>query len=182
MKNLGLFAAVLSLVFLAACGGGGPANPGPPAAGFTNASFSGSYVFTMTGQCAAVCPTASPTQSVGYMVADGNGNITSGSWDVNTGGGDQTVAITGTYAVNSNGTVNLSLSDSLNTYSFGMMLTGTNGGYITTADTAWALSGVVEKQSASAIAAQPTGNYVFRASGVNSGNFSLAIAGAMNFG
>ena len=183
MKRFGLFAAVLSLAFLAACGGGGPANPGTGAAGFTNASFTGHYVFTLMGQCASVCASTSVIRSVGTMVSDGNGNITSGVWDLNVGGADQTLTgLTGTYSVASDGKVSLNLTAGGNTDSYLIVLTSTTGGYIVSTDAAWALSGVVEAQSTSAIGTQPAGNYVFGASGLTSGGAAWALAGAMNLG
>ncbi len=183
MKTLGLFAAVFSLAFLAACGGGGPANPGTGAAGFTNASFTGRYVFTMMGQCASVCSSTSVIRSVGYLVADGNGNITAGSWDLNIGGADTAIAtLSGTYSTASDGKVSLNLNNGSNTDTYLIMLTGTAGGYIVSTDAAWALSGVVEAQSASAIGTQPAGNYVFQASGLTSGGSAWGLAGAMNLG
>jgi hypothetical protein len=175
-----LFAAVLSLAFLAACGGGGPANPGTGAAGFTNSSFNGSYVFTMNGQCAS-CSTGTPiVTSVGALTADGNGNITGGSWDVNISGSDQSLTgLTGSYQVGSDGTTNLTLNAGGSSDAYVIKLTSNSGGYITSADGAWSLSGVVEKQIASP--AQPTGTYVFQASGVNTGLSALGMVGAMNF-
>jgi hypothetical protein len=183
MKNFVLFAAVLSLVFLVACGGGGPANPGTGASGYTNASFSGSYVFTMNGECVGACASPAVIQSVGALVADGAGSIKSGVWDLNIGGGDQDTALTGTYSVNADGTATVTLNETTLGVSdtFVVMLTSTTSGYIVSSDGAWALSGVVEAQSTSAIAAAPTGNYVFRASGLTSGGQATAIAGAMNF-
>lgn len=182
MKKLVLFAGILLLIFLAACGGGAP-NLGTGSAGFTNASFSGNYVFTMNGQCVACSTGTVVIQSVGVMTADGKGNISGGSWDLNIGGSDTQTAISGTYQVSSDGTATLNLSETALGISdtFEMMLTGTNGGYVVSADTAWALAGVLELQSPSAIAAAPTNAYVFRAAGVNSALAGEAVVGSMNF-
>lgn len=184
MKNLCLFAAVLSLAFLVACGGGGPANPGTGAAGFTNASFSGNYVFTVNGQCVSVCNSTGVFEGVGVMTADGNGNITSGTWDVNVGGAynGSPISFTGVYAVKTDGTANVTLTDSANSYSFVFMLSDPSGGYIVSAGSAWALAGRLERQSSSAMAQQPSGNYVFRTSGLTSGSHAWGVVGAMNFG
>lgn len=184
MKSIALFAAIVSLVFLAACGGGGPANPGTGPSGFSNASFSGNYVFTMTGECINACSSTAIAQGVGVLSADGNGNITGGFLDLNIGGGDQSTPLNGQYSVGSDGTASLNLNGSTFGFanSYYMMLTGTSGGYIVSADAAWALSGVVEKQTAAALAAQPAGNFVFRASGTDSAFNSLGIVGAMDLG
>lgn len=179
-KKLALFGAVLSLAFLAACGGGGPANPGTGPAGFTNSSFSGNYVFTMNGQCAS-CSTGTPiVTSVGALTADGNGNITGGTWDVNISGSDQSITgLTGSYQVGTDGTTNVTINAGGSTDSYVMKLASPSAGYITSADSSWALSGVVEQQVANP--AQPTGTYVFQASGVNAGLSALGIVGSMNF-
>jgi hypothetical protein len=183
MKSLTLFFVLISLIFLVACGGGGPANPGTGPSGFSNASFSGSYVFTTTGQCINVCSSFAITQGVGLLVADGKGNITSGYFDLNLGGVDETTPLSGNYSVSPDGTASLNLNGSNFGFSnsYYMMLTATSGGYIVSADSAWALSGVVEKQSTAAIAAEPAGNFVFRASGTDSAFNSLGIVGAMDF-
>lgn len=179
-KNFALLAAVVALAFLVACGGGGPANPGTGASGFTNGTFKGSYVFTMNGECVA-CSTIAPMHSVGVMVADGNGNITSGSWDVNIGGADQTTPITGTYSVTTDGKASVTLNETGlgATDSFVLMLTGTGGGYVVSADSTWALSGAVELQAA-VPTTTPTGKYVFRASGLDSSNNAQGIVGEMD--
>jgi fibronectin-binding autotransporter adhesin len=179
-KKFALFAAVVALAFLVACGGGGPANPGTGASGFTNGTFKGSYVFTMNGECVS-CSTVAPMHSVGVMVADGNGNITSGSWDVNIGGADQTTSITGTYSVTTDGKASVTLNETGlgATDSFVLMLNGTGGGYIVSADSTWALSGVVELRAA-VPTTTPTGKYVFRASGLDSSNNAQGIVGEMD--
>lgn len=183
MKSIGLLVSVLSLLFLAACGGGTPFNSGTPPAGFTNASFSGTYVFTLTGQCISVCNSSSQISSVGYLVADGNGNITSGSVDLNIGGSynGSPVTVSGNYAVHTDGTAAVNLNSSSNTFAFFITLSDPNGGYVVSNDGAWALSGVVEKQTTSAVAAAPSGNYVFRASGLTSGSLAWGMVGTMNF-
>jgi hypothetical protein len=180
MKQLGYFASVLSLVFMAACGGGGgPANPGTPNANFSNATFKGNYVFTMEGQCVNACSTGYTITSAGVMVADGNGNITGGEWDLNVGGVENELTLTGTYGVNADGTATATLNAGGGAASYVMMLTGTNGGYIVSNDTTWALSGVMQKQSS---VVQPSGNLVFRGAGQGPAGLSYAIAGAVNLG
>jgi hypothetical protein len=179
MKSLGLLVASLLLLFFVACGGVGPANPGTGASGFSNASFSGAYIFTMNGECLA-CTSIVSMHSVGRLVSDGNGNITSGNWDLNLGGAEQATPLTGSYSVSADGKVAVTLNEtSLGASdSFVMMLTNTTGGYIVSADSAWALSGVVEAQGAipSVI---PNTQYVFQASGLDSGLRAQGIVGTM---
>lgn len=181
MKSLGLFVASLCLLFLMACGGVGPANPGTGASGFTNATFSGNYVFTMNGECLA-CTSLVPMHSVGQLVSDGNGSITSGTWDLNLGGADQTTPITGSYSVSSDGKVAVTLNETSLGASdnFVLMLTDKTGGYIASADSTWALSGVVEAQ-APIPSVTPNLRYVFQASGLNSSSQAQGIVGTLGF-
>ena len=183
MKRFGLFAAVLSLSFLVGCGGsGGPSNPGTGPAGFSNASLNGTYVFTMAGQCASACASASVIQAVGIFKADGNGNVTNGSLDLNIGGAYNGAPLTlsGTYSVNSDGTATVSVNDTVATDAFVITLANTTSGYIVSNDGQWALSGTIAKQSTSAIAAAPTAKYVFRAGGLTANSHAWAMAGAMD--
>jgi hypothetical protein len=182
MKFLGLFVAAVSLVFLAACGaGGGPSNPGTGPAGYTNANFSGTYVFTLAGECVSACNNSVVLQSVGTMTADGKGNITGGNWDLNIGGAytPPALSLSGTYGVNSDGTATVTVNDGVATDSFVVMLTSPNGGYIEANDNQWALSGTIQKATAAASA--PSGKYVFKAAGLTASSDAWAIAGAMDF-
>ena len=184
MKRIGLFAAVLSLSFLVGCGAsGGPSNPGTGAAGYSNASLNGTYVFAMSGQCASACSSASVIQAAGIMKADGNGNVTGGTLDLNIGGAYNGAPLTlsGTYSVNSDGTATVSVNDTVATDSFVLTLANPNAGYIVSNDSQWALSGTIAKQNASAIGAAPTSNFVFRANGLTGNSHAWAMAGAMNF-
>jgi hypothetical protein len=74
------WAAVTGLAgLLVACGGGGPSiAPPPPTGGFTNASLSGQYAFSMSG----VDLTGAYIARVGSFTADGKGTITGGLEDV----------------------------------------------------------------------------------------------------
>jgi hypothetical protein len=182
MKYLGLCLAVVSLVFLAACGaGGGPSNPGTGPAGYTNASFNGTYVFTLSGQCVNSCTTPSVLQTLGTMTADGKGNITGGNWDLNIGGAynGTPLSLSGTYTVNSDGTASVTVNDGISTDAFVIMLTSPTGGYIEANDTQWAMSGTIQKTTA--VAAAPAGTYVFKIAGLTASSRAWAVAGAMNF-
>src|SRR5712664_4032670 len=100
MKSLAL---LLSAFFLIGCGGGsssaGGGTPAPPpvvhAAGFTNASISGGYAFGISGTAVN-----SPEAGSGVVIADGNGNITSGEETLNIGGVSCHATLTGTYSIN----------------------------------------------------------------------------------
>ena len=79
MKPL-FFAAVTILAgTLVACGGGGSSvAPPPPAGGFTNASLTGQYAFSMSG----VDLNGAYIARVGSFTADGKGTITGGLEDL----------------------------------------------------------------------------------------------------
>ncbi|ABF41701.1 hypothetical protein Acid345_2700 [Candidatus Koribacter versatilis Ellin345] len=183
MKKCILFLAVLSLLFLVACGGSTSFNPGTGSSGFSNASFSGTYVFTMSGQCFSACSTTGIVQSAGTLVADGKGNISSGFWDLNIGGQyhGSPLSLTGTYTVNADGTASVMLNNTLATNAFVIMLSGPEGGSIVSNDGAWALAGKVAIQSSAAIAAQPNAAYVYRVGGLDASFSSWAFVGVMDF-
>src|SRR5271169_2477268 len=70
-------AAISSILLMAACGSGGfppPPNPG----GFTTASLTGTYVFSLQGLDGSPAPLA----VAGTLVADGKGAIAGGMIDV----------------------------------------------------------------------------------------------------
>src|SRR5271169_6367831 len=106
---LAILLASLILPTMVACGGSvsvpsTPATPPPPPnnAGYSNASLSGNYVFTLRG----VGSRGEAFVAVGVFTADGTGKITSGQQDVNdvASGLQQQVAISsGTYSVGPDG-------------------------------------------------------------------------------
>ena len=114
MKRILVLAVALCATYAAACGGGG-SNPPPPVApvGFTNASLSGSYAFSMAGEDLS----SEPLSRVGSFTADGNGNITAALEDVTDAGNvSQGVQFTtGTYSIQSNGKGTLTLSSTVGT-------------------------------------------------------------------
>src|SRR5260370_30685226 len=86
-------ATLLLCLAMAACGGTGSFSPPPPPGNgpFSNASLSGNYAFTMTGNDPGFFMRA------GSLVADGKGSFT-GIEDVNSGQGLFTaIACNGTY-------------------------------------------------------------------------------------
>jgi len=118
-KSLITFVATLSgvLVFLGVAAahrrdrGPGPtptgsaiatASPGPtatPAPGFSDANFSGTYIYFFQGT----------DDGVGVLTADGNGNIVSGSETISDGTNVCSGSLGGTYSVNPDGTGILAL-------------------------------------------------------------------------
>ncbi|HEV2490223.1 MAG TPA: hypothetical protein VGT03_10475 [Candidatus Acidoferrales bacterium] len=65
----------------------------------SNSAVFGNLVFSAAGQSVP-----GPTVAAGILTADGNGNITRGTVDVNAAGNPATASVTGTYAVDAAGT------------------------------------------------------------------------------
>jgi hypothetical protein len=167
MKKL-LFALPLSaLFFLFGCGGGGPSGAGGGGGGggtgsFSNASLSGSYVYTISG---FDLNTNNPYREAGVFTVDGNGNVTSGTDDFTEGAsGISTSTSTGTYAISGDGTGTLSLifdGVSSNNLNFYITLASGSKFYLVEADALNAY-GVAEQQDATAASTTPSGSYAFR--------------------
>jgi hypothetical protein len=101
VNQLSLAILLLFSGLLAACGGGSDITPPPPMGGFTNASLSGQYAFSMSGENLD----GGYLARVGSFVADGNGAITAGLEDVISGNSTAAeVTFTGgSYTIQPNG-------------------------------------------------------------------------------
>jgi hypothetical protein len=197
MKRLLMAVAVLAVVWVAGCSGGGSTKiTPPPPVGFTNSSLKGTYVFSMTGTTADPNFGTSSFSRVGVFIADGGGNIqtTGGLEDQHQFGSNNTFAINGgSYVVNSDGRGTLSLITSGGTVQYSIALTSSSSGYMvdmaggTTATDSETASGSFQLQTATTIAA---GTYVFDFSGLDPasgnpislvGDFVADAAGAGSF-
>jgi hypothetical protein len=187
MKRLLLILTSAAALWSAACGGSSslPVLP-PPTGGFTLASLNGTYAFVMSGTVATTAEAS--FARTGSFVANGQGAITSGVYDINTSGNVTTAnAITGgSYTVNADGrgTMNLNVNAGgiASTLNFGIVLTSTSNGLVmdetSTASQASTASGNFIKQdptsfNVSAIA----GTYVFDFSGTDINGAGLSIVG-----
>src|ERR1700689_4307664 len=72
--------AIFSLALLVACGNNGAPNPNKN--GYTNSDLNGTYVISFSGSDVNT-ETESFFAIAGAIIADGNGNITGGSVDIN---------------------------------------------------------------------------------------------------
>jgi hypothetical protein len=74
--------------------------------GFTNGSFSGTYADSFNGPAAAPVPAPNAITGNGVLTADGNGNVTSGTSFETVSDGTNICqgTLTGTYAINADGT------------------------------------------------------------------------------
>ena len=170
MKRLLLVFTACALGWATGCGGGSSTIVPPPTSGFTNASLSGTYVFSMSGS------TIDPNNDdavdgfsrVGIFIADGKGDIqtTGGLEDQHQFGSDNIFGISGgSYEVNSNGTGTLSLITSAGTVQYNITLVSSTTGYMvdmisTGTETA---SGSFQLQTLTIL---PTGTYIFDFSGI----------------
>lgn len=112
-RTLAALALIAALLFLAGCGGNSSNTiPGGNNQGFTNASLSGHYAFTLRGFGLLPGNPNSEDYYVegGVFTADGNGNITAGTDDYVQANVPFSDALTGTYRINSDGTGDLQLN------------------------------------------------------------------------
>jgi hypothetical protein len=148
-----------------------------------NPTLSGHYAMLLNGWSGATTATA----AIGSFVADGGGNISGGSADLN----DQTNGplsgtFTGTYCVASNNiaTIDLTYGGGLsgaNTFAAALNSSGSNGNIIFYDGTILKASGLLRKQDTSAFATSKiTGNYAFGFVGATNGAARFALAGAIS--
>lgn len=165
-----LFISLLLVVAVAGCGSGNQTTP-PNSSGFTNANFSGTYSFAYSGS-----NTGGFFAVTGSLVADGNGNITSGVEDFNSpglGGVATGVAISGAYSVRTDGrtvaTINApSLTSPLNKFVVTFVLLSPQKALIIQFDSNATGSGTIDQQSSAAFnLAALAGALAFSVSGVD---------------
>jgi hypothetical protein len=142
----------------------------PAKGGFSKASLSGSYAFTVKGYGFNVnSGVANYFVEGGVFTADGNGNITAGTHDFVEVVGTTTQSflgngVTGTYTINKDGTGDLVLnlvSGPLSGVSEALRITLSDTGhlYMQEEDSAGTSTGSAELQTSTTT---PTGNFVFR--------------------
>lgn len=152
-----------------------------------NASFKGSYATVMEGW--NTDSTAVQSAALASLVADGNGNITSGSLDTDDGtNGHRSGTFTGSYCVSANnlGTMTLAVGapyDVTDTFAITLNSTGTNGRIMFNDSTNTKEVGPLLLQDTSAFSTSAIdGNYAFGLIGVDSvgGSTRLGVAGQFN--
>src|SRR5271166_1555448 len=74
-------AAIATILLMAACGSNN--GPTPSAGGFTNSNLKGTYVLAVSGTDVDNAGDVAFFAIVGTIAADGNGNITGGTVDIN---------------------------------------------------------------------------------------------------
>jgi len=181
MKSLTLFFTIALATFAAACnsGVGGPPPPRPTGA-FSNVSLKGAYAFQMNGTDV----NSHPISRIGVFTADGMGNITAGSEDVNDGGTINAgtgvpvlfnPAPQSTYAVQANGRGMLTLVDASGKLTFSITLSSSSAGLIVETDGNSTVSGSFRSQTVTTTFSPA---YAFDFSGVDLANqVGLSLVG-----
>jgi hypothetical protein len=179
MRTICLLLGLGSLLFCAACGygNGGAVTGFIPAGSFSTASLSGQYVYQIDGFDFRVPNNPVPYREIGVFTANGSGGITSATDDFSEGTTVFTTTSTGSYAISNDGTGSLSFTNALGTIKLAVTLVSSSKLYLVEGDTLLNAGGLAEKQDATAIAAAPSGTFVFREHDVNSTQ-SVASVGA----
>jgi hypothetical protein len=190
-KGIAPLLAITALLFFAGCSSNGNSitNPVPPPSGaFNNGTLNGTYVFSVSG----TDNLGNAFAAVGTLTANGSGNITGGTLDINDAGSSAPIAnapISGssTYNVQVDGrgaaTLNVT-TPFANKLVLDFVLTSKSHGFVTEFDANASGSGTLDMQAAGATA---TGTYAFSFSGadvngngfVTVGDFTLGTAGAI---
>jgi hypothetical protein len=155
-----------------------------PAAGavitvqYSNGTLNGQYAFTFSGQNAGASYVAA-----GSISFDGNGNITGGTQDINSGGASAVTITSGTYHIGTDGRGNAMVVTSGGTVNWQFAVVNHARAFVERFDSGVpSASGTMELQDATQFTlAGFTGSYAFNLSGANGTNRpgSLAMAGAM---
>lgn len=175
MKKLLAATVALSGILFGGCGSGKIVPP-PPSGQFSNASLTGQYAFSMTG----LNPNSAYVAQIGSFSADGNGHITGGLEDIlnlNTGKPASVVSISGgTYAVQSNGQVSMTLNAADGAeLQLSIVLQSNSAGILIETDLNATASGTFNLQSSNDFSNASLGHvYAFDVAGVSFSSTSAA--------
>jgi hypothetical protein len=159
-SNLLLATVVGLLAFALGCSSSG--SPIPITGNFSNSSLKGNYTYHLFGQ-----DTNGQYAEAGVFVADGNGNITSGTDDFNQFGNTQLASnsITGKYSIGRDGNGQITFTvggQSGNTFTVAVALVSTSSLYMTEIDSFANAYGEATLQDTTAFAAAPSGTFSFQ--------------------
>ncbi|MDE3136723.1 MAG: hypothetical protein KGL59_09120, partial [Acidobacteriota bacterium] len=145
----------------------------------TQVKLNGSYAFLLNGY-----DSGGAVAAAGTFTADGAGNITSGTADINTASGVTTAqSLTGTYSVGADNGGTLTLTSApqgtpLGTFQFALNSAGDAAQFVESGDSGERGAGTFQKQMLSGLSpASVLGNYVFSASGADAAGGRLGLAG-----
>jgi hypothetical protein len=183
MKKLVVVPILIGICLLTACGSGG-SGVTPVGAGqgnFSKATLKGQYAYQIAGY--DLTNNGAPYREAGYFVADGNGNLTSGSDDFSEAptGGAQNNSTSGTYSIANDGTGTLTLSVAGNALTFSLTMVSANEVLMNEADSGAIAAGRADLQTSSVLSSVPSGTFVFRIHSCVSctGGDSASLVGAM---
>ncbi|MCU1254126.1 MAG: hypothetical protein JWM83_425 [Candidatus Angelobacter sp.] len=167
-------ATAIALVVITGCGGSSRVTFPPPVGPFTNANLSGPFAFSYTGS-----DSSGFLAVAGSFVADGAGNITSGTQDVNSGLGVKTNAtVTGTYVVRADGRGTATLNSPAGNTTLDFVIVASGHALVTRFDSRATGSGTIDQQTTSAFSnAVLAGPFAFSLSGIDTGGIPMAIGG-----
>jgi len=177
-KRFSLFLALtVALIIITGCGGGSSVSFPPPVGSFTNANLSGPFAFSYTGS-----DPGGFLAVAGSFVADGAGNITSGTQDINSGllNSPTKAAITGAYVVRADGrgTANLVSPAPVGNTTLDFVIVAGGHALVTRFDRNATGSGTIDQQTSSAFSnAVLAGPFAFSLSGIDTGGIPLAVGG-----
>ncbi len=178
VRLLMALAAISGLFLTAGCGNSSKVSTNPE--GFTNASLTGTYVFSSSGFDST---NGEFLAAVGSVGVDGNGNVTGGNIDINSLSFGQSStpisALTNAYSVGSDGRGQITLntsSDVLPGIVLDFVLTSPSHGLVTEFDGDGTGSGTLDLQTTGAL----TGSYSFGLSGSTSAGSPLATVGTFS--
>jgi hypothetical protein len=144
-----------------------------PKGNYSNATLNGQYVYQIEGFDFRNSTSGVPYREAGVFVANGSGGITSVTDDL----GALTTNSTGTYAISNDGTGSLSFTNALGTINLAVTVVSASKIYLVEGDAVLNAGGLAEKQDLTAIAAAPSGTFVFREHDINASQ-SVGSVGA----
>ena len=194
MNRLLTAAVAASALWAASCGGGGTTiTPPPPMGKYSLASLNGTYAFVTSGEVITSGGTsATPFSRTGSFIANGNGGITGGVYDIVNAGGTSTISSApiaimsgSSYTLNADGrgtlTFNINSNGAPSSVTFGIVLTSTKDGLMIdeTASNSQAStgSGNFVLQNTASFATAVTGSYVFDFSGLDASTSPESLVG-----
>ena len=175
--------AIASILFIASCGSSSNGAPTPNIGGFNNGNLNGTYVLSISGtDFHPSSDTGSFFAIVGTITADGKGNITAGTVDIN----DANLGGTGvflaqpvgrsTYNITSDGRGTAKLPTAKGNFGVVFVLTSNGHGLITRFDPFGSGSGTLDLQGSASQSS--LGSLAFSLSGTDSGGNPLGTVGA----
>src|SRR5215467_13628309 len=141
------FFTLSSLALLVACGSSSPKVVPPPTGGFSNSNLNGTYVFSTIGADSI----GDFLAIAGTVSADGNGNLTGGTFDVSNPGGvgllvQVSVGVKSSYKITADGRGKATFQTSQGSFTFDFVLTSSEHALITLFDAGGTGSGSIDLQ------------------------------------